>query len=336
MFVIVEVGQAHEGSLAMALSYVRAAASVGAHAVKFQMHIAEAESSSFEPFRVPMTIQDATRYDYWKRMEFSLSEWSCIREECRTLGLEFIVSPFSIAAVKLLKLLDVDRVKIASGETTNALLIDMLCTLRYPMIVSSGLSTFAELDEVVTKLRSLSVEFSILQCTTAYPVEPEALGLNCIDEIRRRYRCSVGLSDHSGKIFAGLGASCFGADLLEVHVVFSKSMMGPDVSSSLTFEELALLIEGDKYLTRVLNSPVDKSVANFDRGAKNNFGKSLAINLDLKAGEIIKKEYLESKKPAGMGIPASDYESVIGKVLKIDKKKWDFLAASDVSSNSLG
>lgn len=103
MFLIAEIGQAHEGSLGIAHSYIDALATTGVNAVKFQTHIAHAESSEFEPFRVKFSYEDDTRYDYWKRMEFSAEQWAGLKQHCDDKGLEFISSPFSNAAVDLLE-----------------------------------------------------------------------------------------------------------------------------------------------------------------------------------------------------------------------------------------
>src|SRR5690606_19080939 len=102
MLIISEIGQAHEGSLGLALSYIDALAETGVDAVKFQVHIADAESSIHEPFRVKFSQQDKSRLEYWKRMEFSLDQWRLLKTRCDEKGVEFLASPFSNAAVDLL------------------------------------------------------------------------------------------------------------------------------------------------------------------------------------------------------------------------------------------
>ena len=114
-----EIGQAHEGSLGILHSYIDALSDTGIDAIKFQTHIAEAESSEYEPFRVEFSYEDKTRFDYWKRMEFSLSQWTGIREHCDEVGLEFISSPFSNMAVDWLEEIGVQEYKIGSGEVSN-------------------------------------------------------------------------------------------------------------------------------------------------------------------------------------------------------------------------
>jgi N,N'-diacetyllegionaminate synthase len=196
MFLIAEVGQAHEGSLGMALSYIDALADEGVHAVKFQVHMAEAESSEFEPFRVKFSEQDRTRFDYWKRLEFNSEQWKVLRERCDEKGVEFLASPFSNASVDLLEELDVKQYKIGSGEVNNFLLLEKIAKTGKPIILSSGMSSFDELDQTVSFLRKRKIKFSILQCTTAYPTNPESYGLNVIGELKdrnRNFNCSHGL-----------------------------------------------------------------------------------------------------------------------------------------------
>src|SRR5680860_1878673 len=112
MLVIAEIAQAHEGSIILAHSYIEALSKTGVEAVKFQVHIAEAESSIHEPFRVKLASKDKTRFDYWKRMEFTLQQWKELKKHCDEAGVEFLASPFSNAAVDLLEEVGVKRYKI--------------------------------------------------------------------------------------------------------------------------------------------------------------------------------------------------------------------------------
>ncbi len=168
-FIIAEIAQAHDGSLGMAHAFIDALAKSGVHAVKFQTHIAAAESSIHEPFRVKFSRQDATRIDYWKRMEFSLEQWKEIKIHCDELGLEFMSSPFSNAAVDLLEEVGVKRYKIGSGEVNNFVLLEKIAQTKKPVIVSSGMSSFDELDATIEFLKDRNVDFSILQFTTSIP-----------------------------------------------------------------------------------------------------------------------------------------------------------------------
>ena len=329
-YIIVEIGQAHDGSLGILHSYIDALSKTGVDAIKFQTHIADAESSPQEPFRVNFSYEDNTRFDYWKRMEFTFEQWLEIKKHCDEVGLEFISSPFSIAAVDLLEKINVKKYKIGSGEVTNYLILDKIAKTGKDIILSSGMSNFNELDDVFKFLSAYNNKISVLQCTTQYPTNPENLGLNVITELKNRYKVPVGLSDHSGKIYPSIAATALGAEILEFHAVFDRRQFGPDSKSSLEIDEIITLVEGVSYISSAIGKPIDKNNNSEFHELKKIFEKTLSINKLKRQGEIIKLEDLEAKKPALMGVSASDYNFVIGKKLVRDLKKWDFINKSDL------
>jgi N,N'-diacetyllegionaminate synthase len=329
-YIIAEVGQAHEGSLGMVHSYIDALATTGVDAVKFQMHIPEAESSAFEPFRVKFSFEDATRFDYWKRMSFTLEQWKEIKKHCDAVGLEFICSPFSNLAVDWLEDIGVQTYKIGSGEVNNLLLLEKIANTAKPIILSSGMSSFEELDQTVQFLLNKKSTFSILQCTTAYPTLPENYGLNVIKELKDRYQVNVGYSDHSGTIETCVAATALGAEILEFHIVFDRRQFGPDATSSLTIDEATTLVKSVKSIALALQHPIDKNSNSSFSNLKQIFEKSLAVNKDLPIGHLLTFDDLEAKKPKGYGIEASKFSDVIGKKLMIEKRKWDFLTEADI------
>jgi len=335
MFIIAEIAQAHDGSIELALSYIEALAKTGVDAVKFQVHIAQAESSFYEPFRVKLASQDKTRFDYWKRMEFTLQQWKELKKHCDDAGVEFLASPFSNAAVDLLEEVGVMRYKIGSGEVNNFLLLEKIAHTGKPVILSSGMSSFEELGRTVAFLKKRKVDISILQCTTAYPTKPENYGLNVIGELKERYGVSVGYSDHSAKIETCIAAAALGAEILEFHAVFSRNSLGPDASSSLEMEEITRLVEAVRKLETALQHPVDKSDNSKFTEVKNIFEKSLAVNKDLKVGHVLRFEDLEAKKPKGFGMEASRFEEVIGRKLNRDLKQWEFLKEESYSLDNV-
>lgn len=329
-YVIAEIGQAHEGSLGILHSYIDALAPTGVDAVKFQMHIAEAESSQHEPFRVQFSLEDQTRFDYWKRMGFSLVQWKGIKKHCDEVGLDFVCSPFSNLAVDWLEEIGVEQYKIGSGEVNNFLLLEKIAQTGKPVILSSGMSSYAELDQTVAFLKERKVSFSILQCTTAYPTQPKQFGLNLIQELKNRYGVPVGFSDHSAKIETCIAATALGAEILEFHVVFDRQLFGPDSKSSLTIAETKDLVEAVRNIATALSHPVDKNNVETFSSLKQIFEKSLAVNKDLPKDHVLTFDDLESKKPKGFGMDASRFQEVIGKTLNRDLKKWDFLNETDM------
>ena len=324
-FILAEVGQAHDGSLGILHSYIDTLSQAGVDAVKFQMHIAEAESSEYEPFRVKFSYEDNSRYDYWKRMEFSLDQWHEIKKHCDDVGVEFVCSPFSNMSVDWLIDLNVQKYKIGSGEVGNFLMLEKIAKTGKEIILSSGMSNFNELDETINFLKKFDNKISILQCTTKYPTDSKDIGLNVIEELRNRYNIEVGLSDHSGAIYPSLAAVSLGAKILEFHAVFDKNMFGPDSNSSLTISEITQLVEGVRFIEESLENKIDKSDTSKFKNLKDIFEKSLAINKNMKSGEVITFDDLEAKKPSNKGIPVKIFSQVIGKKLKNNLKKWDFL-----------
>jgi N-acetylneuraminate synthase len=331
--IIAEIAQAHDGSIGILHSYIDALAATGVGVIKFQTHIADAESSEFEPFRKKFSYVDKTRFDYWKRMEFSLEQWKEIKQHCEDVNVEFLSSPFSCEAVTLLEKLDVKRYKIGSGEVTNHLLLHKIAATGKPVILSSGMSTYEELDEAVAIFTNKKISISILQCTTAYPTAPNEWGLNIIRTLKDRYKIPTGFSDHSGDIYACLAATALGAEILEFHAVFDKRMFGPDAVASIEIDDVRKLVEGVKQIRSSLQYTFSKdSEAEKVKDLKVMFGKSLAVNRNLPEGYILTGDDLEAKKPSGYGIPAKDYEKVVGKKLKCSMNQWDFLESVHIQS----
>jgi len=328
--IVGEVAQAHDGSLGTAHAFIDAIADAGADAVKFQTHIARAESTPAEPWRVPFSHQDASRYDYWKRMEFSEEQWAGLRAHADERGLRFYSSPFSTEAVELLARVGVAGWKVASGEVTNVQMLDRMAATGLPMIISTGMSPMEEVDAAVVAVRDRGLDLTLLQCTSMYPTPPERLGLNVIELFRERYGCAVGLSDHSGTIHAGLAAAAIGIDMLEVHVALSRQMFGPDVPASITPEELRLLVQGVLFIERARANPVDKDAVAAElsvvRGA---FSKSVVAAVDVPAGTILRAEHLAVKKPGG-GMPPGRLEELMGRRVRTDLHADALIQESDV------
>lgn len=327
--IIGEVGQAHDGSLGTAHAYIEAIARAGADAVKFQTHLAAAESTLDEPWRIRFSRQDETRYAYWRRMEFTPAQWRGLAEHARECGLWFLSSPFSVEAVELLAALAVPAWKVGAGEIGNLPLLEAIATTGQPVILSSGMATWAELDRAVETAGSGGGQVAVLQCTTAYPCPPERYGLNVIGELRARYGCPVGLSDHSGQIYAGLAAATLGARIIEVHVTFSRECFGPDTASSLTTGELGQLVEGVRSIERALRHPVDKEQAAAElAGLRQVFGKSIVAGRDLPAEHRLTRADLAFKKP-GTGIPAARYGELLGRRLKRQLRRDERIGEAD-------
>lgn len=330
-FIIAEIGLAHEGSLGMAHAYIDAAQKAGADAVKFQTHIAEAEGTSLERFRVPCFPQDKTRADYWRRTAFTEEEWVGLKKHCDDVGCVFLSSPFSLEALELLERIKTPAWKVASGEVSNLPLLQAMMATKLPILLSSGMSTVNELDRAVSLIQEKQHPLAIFQCTNRYPCPPESWGLNLIGEFQERYKVPVGFSDHSGTLSAGIGAVVLGASLLEVHVCWHKSAFGPDVSSSLTIDELTLLIREIRQVKNALNNPVNKNKEALALSeVRELFSKSIVAKTFIPAGTVLEQAHFAYKKP-NMGISAAESDTLIGRHLVCDLEQdqfiqWDMLA----------
>ncbi len=329
-FIIGEVALSHDGSLGMAHAFIDAVARAGADAVKFQTHIAHAESTPSEPWRTHFSRQDVSRYAYWERTAFTEDQWCALRRHAEERGLKFLSSPFSMEAVALLLRVGVFAWKVASGELSNWPMIDRMVETRLPMLLSTGMSSVREIDEAVARVKPHSVSLVVLQSTSAYPCPPEKIGLNMLPWFRARYACAVGLSDHSGVVYSGLAAATLGVEVLEVHVALSRDMFGPDVVASLTPAELQQLVEGIRFIEAIKQHSVDKDALALElTPLRQIFTKSVATSADLAAGMVLRKEHLVAKKP-GMGIPAGQLEMVVGRRLRCNKAKDEPLYEEDL------
>jgi len=331
--VIAEIAQAHDGSLGFAHAMIDAAAEAGVDAVKFQTHIADAESTPGEPWRVKFSPQDATRYDYWKRMEFTPEQWAGLKKHAEEKGLAFLSSPFSMEAVALLRSIGgVAAWKVASGEVTNVpMLIDMARD-GIPILLSSGMSDFDELADALALLREHGdPPVCLLQCTSSYPTPPEKVGINVMRDMAGRFDVAVGLSDHSATVFPALIAAWEGAKVIEVHLTLSRRAFGPDVVASLTVEEMAELVRGVRFVEAMRAHPLDKAALKEEMAhMRATFMKSLMLNRDMKAGEEITEEALTTRKP-GTGLPATEYFRVLGRRLKRDVPAFTPLQEEDIA-----
>ena len=331
--IIAEVGQLHDGNIKNAHNIIKKLAKTKVDAIKFQTHYAEEESTPREPWRIKFSKKDKTRYDYWKRMEFTPEQWLKLKKHCEKYNIEFLSSPFSKKAVDVLNKIGIKYFKLASGEINNPFLIKNIIKSKKPVLISTGMSNFSEIDKIVKIFKRKKVKFSLLQCTSKYPCGAKDLGLNNIEKFKKRYNCLTGFSDHSGNLFASLAAISMNADFIEVHVTYSKNHFSPDSSSSLTFKEVAELVKGRDYISEIINNPINKN--KLDKVLirhRKIFTKSIVLNKDLDKNHIIKISDLDLKKP-NIGINAENIHKVIGKKLNKKIKKNTFLQLSHLKKS---
>ena len=310
-YIIAEIGNTHEGSVGLAKQFIKAAADCGVDAVKFQTHIFEAESLPSAPN--PSYFKDETRKEYFERTAFTIEQYKVLKDyaenECKV---DFFSSPFSLEAVDFLMEVGVSTFKIPSGEVSNIPLLEHVAKTGKNVILSSGMSSWEELDRAVAVFKDKE-KLTILQCTSEYPCKPENAGLNVMLEIKERYQCKVGFSDHTLGIGVPLTAVVLGATLVEKHFTLSKLMYGSDAKNSTEPKEFKHMVDNIRAAELAISSKIDKNEKVKELGEmKFVFEKSIVSARELKAGHVISEEDLVYKKP-GDGIPAKDYKNVIGK-----------------------
>lgn len=310
----------HNGDVDLAKEFVSAAAQAGVDAVKFQTHIFDAESLPDAP--APSYFSLESRKQYFERTAFSKEQWIDIKEYCESLGVEFMSSPFSLEAVDLLDEIGMKRFKIPSGEVTNHPLLEKAAATGRQVILSSGMSSWTELDAAVKVLRDNGCEdLCVMQCSSVYPCPPEKVGLNVLFEMKQRYGCALGLSDHTMGNAAAVLAAGIGVVMAEKHFVLSSDMHGSDAGHSIDPEGLKNYVLQIREAEKILNCLVDKDVAVRELSdMKYIFEKSIVAACDIEAGTVIEENMLAFKKP-GDGIRADEYKSILGRKLNVRVNK---------------
>jgi N-acetylneuraminate synthase len=327
VLILAEVGSVHDGSFGNAGRLIAAAAQCGADAVKFQTHIAQAETLPDAP--MPPFFKGEPRFQYFERTGFTLEQWRGLKAQCVEQGVEFVSSPFSIEAVDLLEEVGVARYKIPSGEVTNLPLLKAVAATGKPAILSSGMSSWAELDRAVETMQGGAGELTVLQCTSEYPCPYEQVGLNVMLAMRERYGLPVGLSDHTLTSYASLAAVTLGATVIEKHFTFSRLMYGSDAAHSLEPAEFTDLVQGVRAVQTMLVSPVDKDHVERYGQMKLVFQKSVVSLKPIARGDTFTTDLLGVKKP-GTGLAPGLLAEIIGLAAARDIPAGRPLVAEDV------
>lgn len=309
VLIIAEVGSVHDGSFGNACRLIEAAAIAGADVVKFQTHLAGAETLADAP--MPSYFEGEPRYEYFKRTAFTAEQWKSLRKHCIEHGVRFLSSPFSHEAVDLLEEIGVDAYKLPSGEVTNVPLLEKIVATRKPVVLSSGMSNWEELDIAVGVLKR-GGPLTIMQCSSMYPCPPESVGLNVIQEMHSRYGLPVGFSDHTQGPTAAVAAVALGAVAIEKHFTFSRLMYGSDAKFAMQPEEFAVFCRLVREAWQMREHPVDKNDVAPYAEMKRVFEKSVVTAKPVKAGTVLSRDDLAFKKP-GDGIGARFYKNLIGK-----------------------
>ena len=329
---IAEAGINHNGSLKRAFKLIDLAAEAGADYVKFQ--VANSNIISRYAPKAKYQIKSSknskeTQHEMIKKIELNWDKINLrLKKHCKKKDIKFLTSAFTLEDVRKVKKLNTEILKIASGEITNFPLLKLIGKINKKTILSTGMSSFREIDYAVKVLRKSGLKnknLIIMQCTTAYPTPIEELNLNSILEFKKRYKVDVGLSDHSLGTLAPIAAIGLGARYVEKHFTISKKLNGPDHKASLSPFELKKLIKDIRNIEKSLGSnkkPITKSeIIN-----KTIVRRSVHANKNIKIGEKFTFENTALKRPS-TGLPANKWEKLIGK-----KSKKNYLKDQPIKS----
>lgn len=332
-FIIAEMSGNHNHSLERALQIVDAAAEAGVDALKLQTYTADTmtiDKSDGEFFiEDPNSLwKGESLYSLYQKA-YTPWEWhKPIFERCKKKGIICFSTPFDFTAVDFLEELDCPIYKIASFENIDIPLIKRVAQTGKPMVVSTGMASLSELDDLVRTARENGCQdLTLLKCTSSYPATPKGTNLLTIPHMKELFKCNVGLSDHTLGIGAAVASIALGAIVIEKHFTLSRADGGVDAAFSLEPAEMAQMVrecntayEALGKVSYELQEQEKKSVV---------FRRSLYIVEDMKAGEVLTEKNMRSIRP-GLGLSPKYYEDVLGKKIRKSVSKgtaisWDLL-----------
>ncbi len=332
-FIIAEMSANHNHSIENALQIVEAAAKAKAHAVKLQTYTADTMTIDVDlPDFVINDEKSLWRgYSLHRLYEEAHTPWEwhpIIFKRCAELGLIAFSTPFDETAVDFLEELKVPAYKIASFENTDLPLIRKVAATGKPLIISTGMATLSELDEMVKTAREAGCrDLVLLKCTSTYPASPCYSHLSTIPQMKQLFNCEVGLSDHTLGIGVSIASVALGATVIERHFTLSRAQGGVDAPFSLEPDEMKMLVEESKRASEAIGKvsfgPVESEKSSM------RFRRSLYITRDVKAGETLGPQNVRAIRP-GYGLPVKNYDLLCGLKAKVDIRKgtpaqWDLV-----------
>ncbi len=329
-FVIAEIGINHGGDLAVAKHMVEQAAAAGCECIKHQTHIVDDEMTDEAKNIFPQNA-DVSIWDVMANSALTCDEETALKQYCESLGMIWISTPFSRAAVDFLDELDVPAFKIGSGEADNLPLIRHVAKKGRPAIMSTGMQTIDSIKDSVNILDEAGIEYALLECTNLYPSPAEIVSLQGVTDLKKAFpKAVVGFSDHSIGPEMALASVALGACILERHFTDTRDRTGPDISCSMDPAELRLIIDRSREIHTALHNKKERSAAEDDvyRFARG----SVVADADLSAGHILREEDLWARRPGTGEIAARELDNLIGRTLANDVQfnqqlKWNDIVA---------
>ncbi len=318
--IIAEAGVNHNGNVDLALKQVDIASRCKADYIKFQTYCSDdlvQKKVGLAGYQKKNLKSKSSQYKLLKRLELSETDHVKIIKRCKSKKIKFLSSPFDLKSINLLKKLNLNLFKIPSGEITNIPYLKKIGSLKKKIILSTGMSTYEEIKQAIKILISSGTKkknITILHCSSEYPANKNNLNLLSIPLLKKKFKIDVGYSDHSLGLQASLTAVALGARIIEKHFTINKRLSGPDQKASLSPNELKSLVKGIRGVETILGKYIKKPYPAELKNLKF-IRKFIVANKDIKKGEKFSKKNITTKR-AEVGIPASKWNSVIGKKAK--------------------
>jgi len=325
-YIIAEAGVNHNGRLDLALQLCDAAKAAGVDAVKFQTWKTEKIATQKAPLaeyqETNIKGESESQFEMLKKLELSYEQFIEIKKYCEKIGIQFLSTPDDEDSLEFLAGLHLPFIKISSGEVTNIPYLRQIASKHQPVILSTGMSSLAEVAMAYNTLEEYkSGEIIILHCTTNYPCPLEEVNLKAMVTLRDSFKCKVGYSDHTQGIEVPVAAVALGAEVIEKHFTLEKNMSGPDHKASLNPEELTAMVNAIRNIEKALGDGVKRPNRSELEVCKV-VQKSIVACNPIKKGEILSTENLTVKR-LGCGIKASYWDLLIGTEAQFDFKVDD-------------
>jgi pseudaminic acid synthase len=323
VFIIAELSANHNHDINIAKETIYAMKEAGANAVKLQTYTPDTLTIDCDNkyFQIKQgTLWDGkTLYELYKQA-YTPWEWHFeLKELAEKLGLTFFSTPFDKTSVDFLEELNVLIYKVASFEITDIPLIEYIASKGKPMIISSGIATFEDIELAVeTCKKNGCKDITLLKCTSAYPAPLEEANLLTIPDMKSRFGVKVGLSDHTLGISAPIAAVSLGAQVIEKHFILDKKLGGPDAAFSLEPKEFKAMVSSIREVEKALGKVTYEISEKVEKSRI--FARSLFVVKDIKAGDFLTNDNIRSIRP-GYGLHPKYLKSVLGKKAKYDLAK---------------
>jgi len=334
-FIIAEMSGNHNQSIDKALQIVDAAAESGAHAIKLQTYTADTitldvKGGEFEINDPNSLWAGRNLYDLYNEASTPWEWHAPIMQRAKEKGLICFSSPFDESAVDFLETLDAPAYKIASFENNHLPLIRKAAATGKPLIISTGMSTLEEIQEAVEAARQGGCKnLCLLKCTSTYPASPKNSNVSSISELKTRFGCEAGLSDHTMGIGVAVAAIAHGASVVEKHFTLCRADGGVDSSFSLEPAEMKSLVVETKRAWECLGTPTFGTTEAEKKSLM--FRRSIYVSKDVVAGTCLSEENLRIVRPS-LGLHPRDWDSLMGKTAVRDIKRgeptnWDMVGS---------